>query len=318
VGVRQIAERLDDAVARPANEGAPDQFIGRFLGKIDDRLGELAPSESQIPERLSKSIRYSLLSPGKRTRALLTLLTTHYWGADPDRALVPACAIEMLHAASLALDDLPVMDDANLRRGRPTGHRIFGDDTVILAAVALMNDAFGHVARCDDLPERSRLDIVDYLSRAIGLDGLVAGQEMDLHTATQASLPQEVELIHARKTGALFAACTKIGGRVAGLADGRLDDMAEFGMCLGLAFQTYDDLADVHSDEATAGKDVNNDGNKPTLVSILGPEEAEQTADRQIERALGMFTPGHHDDAPLVAFVHHLTDILKKRIDVKR
>ncbi len=316
--MRQIAERLEDSTARPAKGGTPDEFIDVFLGRIEDRLGEFAPSESRLPERLSKSVRYSLLSPGKRTRALLTLLTTHYWDADPEHAIVPACAIEMVHAASLALDDLPVMDDASLRRGRPTSHRIFGDDTVILSAVALMNDAFGHVARCDALPERSRLDIVDYLSCAIGLDGLVAGQEMDLHTATQASLPEEVELIHARKTGALFAACTKIGARVAGLTDSRLDDMDEFGMCLGLAFQTYDDLADVHSDEETAGKDVNNDGNKPTLVSILGPEEAERVADRHIERALGMFNPGHNEGAPLVAFVHYLTDALKKRIDVKR
>ena len=316
--MRQIAERLDESVARPADEGSPNELIERFLGKIEHRLGELSPQEARLPERLSKSMRYSLLSPGKRTRALLALLTTHYWGGDPESAIVPACAIEMVHAASLALDDLPVMDDASLRRGRPTSHRIFGDDTVILSAVALMNDAFGHVARCDDLPEGSRLDIVDYLSRAIGLDGLVAGQEMDLHTATQASLPEEVELIHARKTGALFAASTKIGARVAGLADGRLEDMDEFGMCLGLAFQTYDDLADVRSDEKTAGKDVNNDGNKPTLVSILGPQEAEQRADRHIERALGMFAPEHDDGAPLVAFVHHLTDVLKKRIDVKR
>lgn len=316
--MRQSAERLDDATAQPAHGASPDEFIEHCLGRIESRLSDLAPPETRSPERLSKSIRYSLLSPGKRTRALLTVLTGHYWGVDAADAIVPACAVEMVHAASLALDDLPVMDDASLRRGRPTGHRIFGDDTVILAAVALMNDAFGQVARCHDLPESVRLDIVGYLSAAIGPEGLVAGQEMDLHSATQASLPEEVELIHARKTGALFAACTKIGARVAGLTDGRLRDMAEFGMCLGLAFQTYDDLADVRSDEETAGKDVNNDGNKPTLVSILGPQEAERLADRHIERALAMFGADRREDAPLVVFVHHLTDALKKRIDVKR
>jgi len=314
--VRQIAERLDGAVEGPVREGTPDKFIEEYLDKIEKCLADLAPPETREPERLSKSMRYSLLSPGKRTRALLTLLTTQYWGADPNRALVPACAVEMVHSASLALDDLPVMDDASLRRGRPTSHRIFGDDTVILAAVALMNDAFGRVVRCDGLPEHCRLDIVGYLSDAIGLDGLVGGQEMDLHDASRAARPEEVEVIHASKTGALFAACTKIGARVAGVAEGRIGDMAEFGMCLGLAFQTYDDLADAHSDEETAGKDVNNDGNKPTLVSILGRQEAESTADRHIERALGMFASDRQRDAPLVAFVHHLTDALKKRIDV--
>lgn len=316
--MRQIAERLHASVAQPAHEGSLEDYIEHCLGKIEHCLSELAPAETRTPERLSKSMRYSLLSPGKRTRALLTVLTARYWSDAADAALVPACAVEMVHAASLALDDLPVMDDANLRRGRPTNHRIFGEDTVILAAVALMNDAFGEVARCEDLPERCRLDIVDYLSEAVGLNGLVAGQEMDLHSATQASSLEEVELIHARKTGALFAACTKIGARVAGLTDDRLDDMAEFGMCLGLAFQTYDDLADVHSDEETAGKDVNNDGNKPTVVSILGRQEAERAADRHIERALGMFGRESDPTVPLVGFVHHLTDALKKRIDVKR
>ena len=316
--MRQVVERLERSAARTELEGPPQEYLKRCLDRIEQRLLELSPAETQSPERLSKSIRYSLLSPGKRTRALLTMLTAHYWGADPDLAIVPACAIEMVHAASLALDDLPVMDDANLRRGRPTNHRIFGDDTVILAAVALLNDAFGHVSRCKELPEQCRLDIVRYLSDAIGTDGLVAGQEMDLHSATQATRPEEVELVHARKTGALFAACTKIGGRVAGLDDDRLDGMAQFGMCLGLAFQTYDDLADVHSDEETAGKDVNNDGNKPTLVSILGRGEAESIADQHIERALDALDTVRLENTPLVGFVHHLTDALKKRIDVKR
>ena len=316
--MRQIAERLDASVAQPAHEGSPEQYIECSLRKIEHCLSELSPAETLMPERLSKSIRYSLLSPGKRTRALLTVLTTHYWGGAADNVLIPACAVEMVHAASLALDDLPVMDDANLRRGRPTNHRIFGEDTVILAAVGLMNAAFGEIARCDALEERCRLDVVEYLSDAIGLNGLVAGQEMDLHAATKTPTLEEVELIHARKTGALFAASTKIGARVAGLENTKLDDMAEFGMCLGLAFQTYDDLADVHSDEETAGKDVNSDGNKLTVVSILGRQDAELAADRHIERALGMFDGEPDRAAPLVAFVHYLTDALKKRIDVKR
>ena len=316
--MRQIAERLHTTVAQPVAGVTPDEYIEQVLRKIERSLSGLAPSEAKVPVRLSKSVRYSLLSPGKRTRALLTTLTTQYWGADPDLALVPACAVEMVHAASLALDDLPVMDDANLRRGRPTNHQIFGEDTVILAAVALLNDAFGEVARCRDLPEQSRLDVVDYLSEAIGLNGLVAGQEMDLHSAAQASSVEDVEAVHSRKTGALFAACTKIGARVAGVADERLEDMASFGMKLGMAFQTYDDLADAHSDVETAGKDVNNDGNKPTVVSMLGRKEAERIADEHTASALDLLGPDASENVPLVAFVHHLTDALKKRIDVKR
>ncbi|MGI9413883.1 MAG: polyprenyl synthetase family protein [Hyphomicrobiales bacterium] len=315
--MRQIAERLHTTVAQPVTGVTPDEYIEHVLRKIERCLSGLAPAETRVPVRLSKSIRYSLLSPGKRTRALLTALTAQYWGADPDLALVPACAIEMVHAASLALDDLPVMDDANLRRGRPTNHRIFGDDTVILAAVALVSDAFGEVARCRELPEQCRLDVADFLSEAVGLDGLVAGQEMDLHSAAQAASVEDVEAVHSRKTAALFAACTKIGACVAGVADERLEDMAAFGMELGMAFQTYDDLADAHSDVETAGKDVKNDGNKPTVVSMLGRKEAERIADEHIDCALKLLEPVPSQDVPLVAFVHHLTDALKKRIDVK-
>ncbi len=316
--MRHVAERLDATVARSVQDGPGGELIGLYLEKIEHCLDGLAPLETQAPERLSKAMRYSLLSPGKRTRALLTLLSVDYVKADVDAALVPACAVEMVHAASLALDDLPVMDDASLRRGRPTSHRIFGDDTAILSAVALMNDAFGHVAKASDIPEGTRLDIVEDLSGSIGLDGLVAGQEMDLHSTSSTSSMEHVELIHARKTGALFAACTKIGGRIGGLKGEPLANMAEFGMCLGLAFQTYDDLADVHSDEETAGKDVNNDANKETLVSILGRQEAERIADEHFERALSLIGSDGQESAPLIVFVHHLKDALKKRIDVKR
>ena len=315
--MRHVAERLEPSTTLPGEGRTANELIGRYLERIEHCLAGLAPAEAGVPERLSKAMRYSLLSPGKRTRALLTMLAAEYAGGDVEDALVPACAVEMVHAASLALDDLPVMDDASLRRGRPTSHRIFGEETAILSAVALMNDAFGHVARCQTLPQDVRLEIVSDLSDAIGLDGLVAGQEMDLHAAAGMSL-EDVELIHARKTGALFAACTKVGGRIGGLSGSRLDDMAEFGMCLGLAFQTYDDLADVHSDEATAGKDVNNDADKETLVSILGRAQAEALADRHIEQALSKIGAAAAGASPLGVFVHHLTDALKKRIDVKR
>ena len=119
--MRQIAERLHATVAQPVPGTTPDEYIDQVLRKIERCLVDLAPAETHVPVRLSKSIRYSLLSPGKRTRALLTVLTAQYWGAEPEAALVPACAVEMVHAASLALDDLPVMDDANLRRGRRYG-----------------------------------------------------------------------------------------------------------------------------------------------------------------------------------------------------
>jgi geranylgeranyl diphosphate synthase, type II len=231
-------------------------------------------------------MRYSLLAPAKRARAILTQLAAMHWGAQPERALSGAVALEMVHASSLILDDLPSMDDATLRRGRATCHRVYGEDTSILAAIALMNRAFEVVAADHTLPPAIRVRMVEVLARSIGPDGLSGGQEGDLHTDATGATVATVEWIHARKTGALFAAAAAIGSLVGGADDPNVVRMEEFGLRLGLAFQAYDDLLDVSAAAGAVGKDVARDSDKATLVRLLGLDGARANADAQMRFAL--------------------------------
>jgi geranylgeranyl diphosphate synthase, type II len=268
---------------------SPDRTIASLIGELrqqtEQRLADLTPG-GPAPARLGDAMRYSLLAPAKRARAVLTQLTAMHWGAPPECALSSAVALEMVHASSLILDDLPSMDDASLRRGRATCHRVYGEDTSILAAIALMNRAFEVVATDHTLAPAIRVRIVAILARSIGPDGLSGGQEGDLHTDTARATVATVEWIHARKTGALFAAATAIGSLVAGADDADVVRMEEFGMRLGLAFQAYDDLLDVSATADAVGKDVARDGDKATLVRLLGLEGARANADAQMQAAL--------------------------------
>jgi geranylgeranyl diphosphate synthase, type II len=268
----------------------PDRTIAILISDLrqrtEQRLADLTPG-GPAPARLSDAMRYSLLAPAKRARAVLAQLTAMHWGGAPDLALSGAVALEMVHASSLILDDLPSMDDATLRRGRATCHRVYGEDTSILAAIALMNRAFEVVATDATLDPAIRVRIVAILASSIGPDGLSGGQEGDLHADFDRATVATVEWIHARKTGALFAAATAIGSLVAGVDDANVARMQEFGMRLGLAFQAYDDLLDASATAASVGKDVARDGGKATLVQLLGLDGARANADAQMQAALG-------------------------------
>jgi geranylgeranyl diphosphate synthase type II len=263
----------------PPRDGLQDQ--------IEAALAQIAPSENLIPERLSQSMRYSLLAPGKRVRTRITVIAAVDLGATVEQALVPGCTIEMVHAASLIIDDLPVMDDASLRRGVPTNHRVYGEDTAILAAIGLLTDAFGAIANHTCLAADIRTDLVAHLSRHVGPHGLVAGQEMDLHHEPGSLDAATVEAIHARKTSALFACAAWAGARIAGRSAAECEALEAFGQLMGLAFQTYDDLADSHGHPDEVGKDTGNDGDKTTLVTLYGAEDAMRAADGYFARALG-------------------------------
>ncbi len=233
-------------------------------------------------------MRHSLLAPGKRVRALLLILAAKQFGASEESALSSACAVEMVHCASLILDDLPAMDNATLRRGLPANHCVFGEATAILAAIALMNRAFGVVAEDDGLSDRTRTNLTAILSAAIGSEGLVAGQEADLKWQPIAATRKDVEQVHMRKTAALFAAATEMGAVVAGAPGEDAERMRDFGKRLGLAFQVLDDLLDVLTAREQAGKDVGRDAGKPSMVRTVGLEEAQREARLYIDGAASL------------------------------
>ncbi len=291
-------------------------FEARLTGLragVERHLDAVTPGEAS-PQNLADAMRYCLLAPAKRARALLTILSAVHCGAGEDDALNAASALEMVHASSLILDDLPAMDDAALRRGRETCHRVYGEATAVLAAIALMNRAFGLVAEDEELPPDRRVQVIAILARSIGTDGLTGGQEGDLH-GVGITGAAGVEWIHARKTGALFAAATEIGAVVAGSSEHRTA-MHAFGMNLGLAFQAYDDLLDARAASASVGKDTGRDGSKATLVKLEGFDAALSQADRQMQEALRCAPNLATGEGLLARYVTGLTAMMRGQLEV--
>lgn len=267
--------------------------------------------------RLSEAIGYSLLLPAKRARGILAMLTAESWGLDWSKAIDVAASLEMVHAASLILDDLPAMDDAALRRGQRSNHLVYGEATAILAAVALMNEGFAIVAEMPGVPAAQRVELTAILARAIGPRGLTGGQDADLcaEAGARTWTVDDVEAIHAAKTGALFEAAAEMGTALAGIAGPRQKAMADFGMGIGIAFQGFDDLIDARAATAVAGKDVGKDKDKgkPTVVALIGGERAEIRANEQVRMALGRLADSGCDTAMLERYIDELIDGLRSR-----
>lgn len=259
-------------------------FIEQCRAAVEHRLAELTPERVERPRRLAEAARYALLAPGKRFRPMLTLLAAREFGAEPAAALDAACAFEMVHAASLILDDLPCMDDANLRRGRNTTHREFDEATAILAAVGLLNRAFGLLAEDPGLTDAMKREISRRLSDAVGFGGLVAGQAMDLEARDRARSLADLDLLNHSKTGVLIVAAAEAGALIAGAPDPAVRGVGEFARNLGLAFQLHDDLIDALGG-AEIGKDTGKDAGMTTLVSALGVEGARAALRDHLEMA---------------------------------
>ena len=283
VNVQQFAVSESIEAARPLD--IRDEIV-RVRSLVDRRLNELVPPATREPQSLHESIRYSLLAPGKRIRPVLTVLVCGYFGDCEDLVLDPACAIEMVHTASLILDDMPSMDDASLRRGRPTNHLVFGEDTATLASVTLLNRAFGVIAEANGLSPEIRVDLTRMLSESIGSNGIIAGQFCDLRSNWEdRDLPKLIEM-YGQKTGALFVASVETGARVARVPESWVASIRSFAMNLGMAFQILDDLLDQFATENEAGKNVGQDDAKTTFVSIMGPDKARIEACRYIRSAV--------------------------------
>lgn len=248
-------------------------FFAEYQRAADAELRRLLPDGDDAVQR---SMAYTTLAPSKRVRPVLTLLSAELCGGTAARALPVAAAIELVHASSLILDDLPSMDDAPLRRGRPANHKAFGEAIAILGAFALLNDAFGAIARAYEPELAARLATL--LSEAIGIKGLVGGQAADL-LATDRQIDFEMlERIHRGKTGALFVAAAASGALTAGAAADAVASLSAYAKNLGLAFQIVDDLLDVEGDPSETGKAVREDLRKTTFVSFSGVEGAHQLA----------------------------------------
>jgi geranylgeranyl diphosphate synthase type II len=272
---------LDSTLAIPFPQYAAE--VRREVGEALDRLTQFGPD---CPAHLREAIRHSLLAPGKRLRPMLVLMASEACGYERQRAMPAACAVEMVHTYSLVHDDLPAMDDDDVRRGRPSCHAAFGEATAILAGDALLATAFEVLAR-DVSPAETAARCCAELGRAAGATALVGGQADDLAAENRSLGIQELEHIHRRKTGALFRVSLRLGGIVSGASEEELAALDDYGTKLGLAFQIVDDLLDLQGDAAAMGKRTGKDGSrgKLTFPGMLGVEESSRRAEQLIDDA---------------------------------
>jgi len=262
------------------------------------------------PESLREAMRYSLLAGGKRLRPVLCLAACELAGGDSDLAIPTAVALEMIHTMSLIHDDLPAMDNDDLRRGRPTSHKVFGEANAILAGDALLTRAFEMVAlRSPGVPAERLLQVVGELSLAAGAPGLVGGQVVDLASEGQAVDLETLEYIHCHKTGALLRASVLSGALIGGADGTLLEALRVYAHGIGLAFQIIDDILDVTASSEvlgkTAGKDLTAD--KTTYPKLLGLEESRRRADGLTSGAAAALEPWRDRAAPLLALAAYIT-----------
>jgi len=275
-------------------------FFATYHGRVSAEIARLVDGSDPV----ERAMAYTASAPSKQVRAVLTIVCAELCGGSAARAVPAAAAIELVHAASLILDDLPSMDDAPLRRGLPANHLAFGESIAILAAFGLLNLAYGTLARAYEPDLAARLATLT--SDAVGPDGLIGGQALDLLATDQQISFEMLERIHRGKTGALFVAAASSGAITAGAAAEAIAALAAYAKNLGLAFQIVDDLLDVEGDPAQTGKAVREDARKTTFVSFSGVHGARQLAAELCEtadRALVSFGPRADRLRELSAFV---------------
>ncbi len=260
-------------------------FINKCVKLVDEKLDKILPPENVEPEKLHQAIRHSIFAGGKRFRPVLVFAAGRTFGADSEKLLSVAAAVEMVHTYSLIHDDLPAMDDDDLRRGRETCHIKFDEATAILAGDALQNMAFQTIAEDENLTAEMRIELIKEIAEASGTPaGMVAGQQMDLDAEgfeNKVSL-ERLEEIHKSKTGAMIRVSAKAGAIIAGADKTEIEAVSKYAECLGLLFQITDDLLDVTQTTEilgkTAGKDITAD--KATYPAFYGIEETRKLSQK--------------------------------------
>ncbi len=277
--------------------------------EIDAALDRFTRFGVGSPPRLTEAIRYSLLAPGKRLRPLLVLMAAESCGCSPQQAMPAACAVEMVHTYSLIHDDLPAMDDDDLRRGRPSCHVAHGEATAILAGDALLALAFQTLAQGIQPPQVAARCCAE-LAMAAGAEALVGGQADDLNAEFHSLGVEQLEAIHRRKTGAMFRVSLRLGAIVAQASEAQVAMLDEYGRGLGLAFQIIDDLLDVDGNVQTMGKRTQKDSSrgKLTFPALLGREESSRRAAHLVALAREAVAPLGEKAQPLDALARYVLE----------
>jgi geranylgeranyl diphosphate synthase, type II len=258
---------------------------------IDRALAVYLPGEESYPEIIFQAVRYSVLAGGKRLRPILCLAAAEALGVACGPILPVACALELIHTYSLIHDDLPAMDNDDYRRGRPTSHKVFGEDIAILAGDALLTDAFRLMTRRDlmpGMPPERLLEAIGEIAAAAGFFGMVGGQVLDVRSEGEKADPDTLHRIHRMKTGAMIRVSLRAGAILAGATDEQIASLSNYGEQIGLAFQIVDDILNVEGDRAILGKETGSDEarGKVTFPALLGVEESRKRVEALIREAL--------------------------------
>lgn len=282
--------------------------------RVQDALERLTPRETEPPDVIHTAMRYSLFAGGKRIRPLLALAAAEALGNSGDAVLAPACAVEMVHTYSLIHDDLPALDNDDLRRGRPTSHKVFGEAMAILAGDALLTRAFQVIAQTNGVSAEARLAMVEELSVAAGtVRGMIGGQVHDLEGERLQPTAELLDRIHRAKTGALLRASVRFGALASGemVGSDAYEALSGYGEAVGLAFQIVDDVLDVESTPEQLGKTPGKDAaqNKVTFPAVYGMDESKRMAAEQLAAAHGAIERLGSNAAAL----HALADLIVDR-----
>jgi len=299
--------------SNPASPFGLDAYLRRQSSVIDEALESYLqkyPGESQT---IFRALRYGVFPGGKRIRPILTLAAGEIFGGGPKNLLPFACAVEMIHAYSLIHDDLPALDNDDLRRGLPTAHKVFGEGMALLAGDGLLTEAFHVISNPEaavDLSAPVVLRVIHELSLAVGVLGLVGGQAVDLEAENKEVNLATVEFIHVRKTGALILASVRIGAQVAGAGVEELAAISRYGEYLGLAFQIADDILDAQG-ETAAGEGAesgHNERSKATYPAVVGIAQARERLGELLRLCLEALAPFGARAVALKAIARHVAE----------
>jgi len=295
-------------------EAGPERALATLRAAVEAALDAALPPEDAWPAEIHRAIRYSLFAGGKRLRPVLVLAASDAVGGVRSEAVPFACAVELIHTYSLIHDDLPAMDDDDLRRGRPTSHKVFGEANAILAGDALLTRAFHLLAEVpagwDAERLQRRLRATAVLGEACGTAGLIGGQVVDLASEGRSIDAATLERIHAAKTGALLSACVRGGALLGGADAATLDSLGRYAAAIGLAFQVVDDLLDATESSATLGKTAGKDRHtdKATYVKLYGIEATREKAQALQAQALQALAPLGERAGVLAALAHRIVE----------
>ncbi|HVO95180.1 MAG TPA: farnesyl diphosphate synthase [Terriglobales bacterium] len=288
-----------------------DAYLNRQCGVIDAALRGYLDNFPGDSATIFRALRYGVFPGGKRIRPILALAAGEVFGVAPEKIMPFACAVEMIHAYSLIHDDLPALDDDDLRRGEPTAHKVFGEGMALLAGDGLLTEAF-HVISDPELirqiPAATILQVIHELSRAVGVLGLVGGQALDLEAENRPVDLATVEFIHVRKTGALLLASLRIGAQIATASVEELTRISRYGEYLGLAFQIADDILDFHG-EAAVGEGAESgrkEKRKATYPSVVGIVQARDRLQELLTLCLAELALFGARATPLRALARHV------------